>query len=112
MYWNIVICAIVIIAIILSIWYWYQSEKFIGYLDQISMKHPDPDSFFHFGDTRDVLGMSQRDYYLENVVLNDSSGIPWPEDEDMRFVNRTGYRELAQTFRPVSNIGYTTLSDN
>jgi len=112
MYWHIGIAIAFAVIIILLMWYWYYSEKFVGYLDQMAMKNPDPDSFFYFGDNRDILGMSARDYYLENVVLNDSEGIPWPADEAMRFVNRTGYQELAQTFRPVSNIGYTILSDN
>lgn len=77
-----VIVGSIILLIILMLYFvmWYNKEDFTAYLDQMAMQHPDPTYFYYFGNRRDLDGMSGRDYYLNNLIHRDDSGLGEPQN--------------------------------
>jgi hypothetical protein len=69
---NVVIFAVVLAIILLLMWFLVGTEGMqdIFYLDYLVMKNPDPTRFKYTGRSRDIMGMSARDYYMENDMLH------------------------------------------
>ena len=55
------------------------------YFDRIANLHPDPTYFYYHGDTKDVMGMSDRERYLENLFL-ENTGVIQPMTSAQKFM--------------------------
>lgn len=97
---------VIIILFFVFIFYVYQNQEHLGvpfFLDQMAMENDYPVKFFYTGRQKDVAGMSERDYYLENQ-MNASSGVgPQYFDGDTQFIDHTGYMDMPIKNRPLKH---------
>ena len=70
-----------------------------NYLDQIANQASNPMIVKYLGSERDPLGMSMRDYYVENQTHANSGVAPFIFD-DMAFANQSGYLQMPRWYRP------------
>ena len=97
---NILRLVVLILLIILLLYKLCGAEGLMPYyLDQISMKNPDPIKFHYDGRKRDVLGLSGRDYYLENDLMYRITGQGEKYGSDL-FKNNTNYARMPIKYRP------------
>jgi len=95
------VCVAIVVVIMLLIWWLVITEGLEDpfYLDYLVMKHPDPTRFKYTGRTRDILGMTGRDYYLENDMLHRARTV-----DDIyganKFVNQNNYLGMPAEYRP------------
>lgn len=108
--------SLIITTIILFIYLWshryYKKESlYIG--DQMAMNHPDPLYLYYFGRRKDLLGLSHRDYYLENQLLAESGVLPFYKDmPGAKYANLYGYSSLPKAYRPKQAISFIELEDD
>lgn len=98
---NQVLCALVIILVIYLVWHFFLRKEKLQpfYLDQIAMQSSNPTVVKFLGRERDPLGMSLRDYYLENDMNANNTVAPRYND-DMAFANHTSYLQMPRWWRP------------
>jgi hypothetical protein len=101
---NPLICALVIIIIIVLVYnLFFKKERMTPfYLDQIAMNASDPTTVKFLGRERDPLGMSMRDYYLEND-RNANNVVAPRYNNDMAYANHTDYLQMPRWYRPGPN---------
>lgn len=101
---NQVLCALVVILVIWLVWHFFvRKERMRGfYLDQIAMQASDPTIVKFLGRERDPLGMSLRDYYLEND-MNANNTVAPRFNNDMAYANHTSYLQMPRWYRPAKN---------
>ncbi|MEM3122377.1 MAG: hypothetical protein QXH60_02970 [Candidatus Pacearchaeota archaeon] len=71
----------------------------------MAMIHPDSTYFKWLGRERDVLGMSGRDYYLENETYALSGVSPWLFRGDEMFKDQTCGLGMPYPYRPMVPCG-------
>jgi hypothetical protein len=98
---NQLLCAIIIVLVIWLVWkFVLRKEKLQPfYLDQIAMQASDPTVVKFLGRERDPLGMSLRDYYLEND-MNANNTVAPRRNNDNAFANHTNYLQMPRWYRP------------
>lgn len=74
----------------------------VFYLDQIGMQNIDPTKYKYTGRDKDVLGMSVKDYYLENEQYAMSNVAPQLFIDNSKFKNQTDYLDMPKIYRPTS----------
>jgi hypothetical protein len=81
---------------------WHSREHMgeVFYLDQMTMKHPDPALFHYTGRERDVAGMDGHDYYLENDMNARNLVAPYYFESDSAYVDHTDYLDMPMRYRP------------
>lgn len=99
---NLIFLGIIII-LILIILYWYKKSEYMVpfFLDQMTMAYSDPLKFNYTGREKDVAGMSERDYYLENQMNSETGVGPQYLEGDLQFVDHTGYMDMPIQSRPL-----------
>lgn len=83
----------------------------VFYLDQIGMKNTDPTKYKYTGREKDVLGMSAKDYYLENGQYASSHAAPQLFIDNTRFKNQTDYLGMPKMYRPKSLSSIKNLTE-
>jgi hypothetical protein len=98
---NKLICAVVIIIVIWLIWHFVIKKEGLQpyYLDQMAMQASDPSVVNFLGRERDPLGMSLRDYYVENDMNAHNRVAPY-YNNDFAFANHTKYLSMPREYRP------------
>ena len=74
----------------------------VFYLDQIGMQNTDPTKYKYTGRDKDILGMSVKDYYLENEQYAMSNVAPQLFIDNSKFKNQTDYLDMPKIYRPTS----------
>lgn len=99
--------AAVLIIVIILVWFvWTGKERMSNfYLDQMAMANSNPTNFIYTGNERDQLGMSQRDYYLNNQTNYANGVAPGYFEGDKAFKNQTQYLDMPSEYRPRSRTG-------
>lgn len=100
----IIVALVILITVALIFTYKYKKENMtdVFYLDQIAMKSTDPTKFKYTGRERDILGMSVKDYYLENGMYSVNKVAPQLFIDNDRYDNQTGYLGMPYQYRPKS----------
>lgn len=99
-------CAVVVVVVILLVFWLIKSmssREHMGevfYLDQMTMKHPDPTLFHYTGRERDVTGMDQHDYYLENDMNARNLAAPYYFEGVAPYEDHTDYLGMPTQYRP------------
>jgi hypothetical protein len=101
---NPAVCALIVILIIVVIWHVFLRKEKLQpfYLDQIAMSSSDPTTVKFLGRERDPLGMSLRDYYVENTMNANNTIAPFFNQDGM-YANHTKYLSMPRMYRPPPN---------
>ena len=99
-----IFAGVVVLVVLLVLIFMSQREMMedVFYLDQIGMKNTDPTQYKYTGRDKDVLGMSAKDYYLENGQYSASDAAPQLFKDNNRFKNQTDYLGMPSMYRPKS----------
>jgi hypothetical protein len=88
--------AVIVILILLLV---FMSLKEGFTTDQIARESSHPEVFKWYGNSeKDMLGMSPKDYYLQNQMLVSTGSMPALQGDD-RFINHTGYLDMPSSYR-------------
>lgn len=113
--YNKFLFAITLVLLIVMIYFifFYKEGYTPFYLDAMAMKNDNPTWFVYNGDNRDILGMSHRDYYLQNQMMAQNGVQPfYHNNNEAQFNNTSDYWDMPKTYRPRSPIHDVELSDN
>src|ERR1700678_3377538 len=105
-------CAVIVIILIIIFFYYARTSEHLGvpfFLDQMAMTYPDPTWFNYLGYERDVSGMSQRDYYLENQMNASTGSGPQYLEGNRNFKDHTDYMDMPIKNRPMRDPTSTAL---
>jgi hypothetical protein len=98
---NPLLCAIIVVLLIWVVWRFVLKKERLNqpfYLDQIAMQASDPTIVVYEGNERDPLGMSLRDYYLNNEMNAKNLVAPY-YNNDLAFANHSDYLALPRMYR-------------
>jgi hypothetical protein len=102
----------VLIVLLLVYFFWYKGAEHFGangdviYLEQVTMKHPDPSWMHYAGREKDMTGMSAEAYYLENDILARNLVIPQTFEADDSYTSKDDYLGMPLQYRPNPNTKY------
>lgn len=102
-HWKKILAIGAAVVVILLLVFFVMRKEHLGdifYLDQIAMQNSDPTWFKYTGWDKDVLGMSARDYYLENDLYSNSRAAPQRLKDDSAFKDHTNYLQMPYQYRP------------
>ena len=106
-----VVIVIVVVLIFVGSYFSKEHMSDVFYLDQIGMKNMDPTNYKYTGRDKDVLGMSAKDYYLENGRYASSHAAPQLFLNNNRFKNQTDYLGMPEIYRPSSLSSVKNLTE-